>query len=158
MSDPWYFAEGESARGPVRAGNLSVLLARLNNQQTVLIWREGLDRWKRARAIQEAGGARRLPSSALGDLPLVAAASVAPVDPPSGIVQAAKTATQKSVVAMSLVAASVASLFGKSRQAVSPSPSDPSPSDPSPSDPNPSDPADRPASLSISTKALLKAE
>jgi uncharacterized protein DUF2569/uncharacterized protein DUF4339 len=57
-SDAWYYAEGQTQRGPVTLAELSTALVRTASQpKTVMIWRPGLDAWQPAGKVAEVSAA-----------------------------------------------------------------------------------------------------
>jgi hypothetical protein len=43
MTELWYYAEGEEARGPLSLSELVPLLARIADPRRVMVWRHGFE-------------------------------------------------------------------------------------------------------------------
>src|SRR5262249_4546542 len=59
MSDQWYYADGDTARGPLSAGDLVAALAQRPDPRRTLLWRHGFSEWQPAVLVAEIAG--RLP-------------------------------------------------------------------------------------------------
>lgn len=53
MSHSWYYAEGESPRGPVTLAELTSILSLTSQPGSVLVWHPDFSEWKRAEEIKE---------------------------------------------------------------------------------------------------------
>jgi hypothetical protein len=53
MSDSWYYAASEGRVGPLNLRQLKTTLSTLPDAKDVLVWRNGLPDWKRARDLPE---------------------------------------------------------------------------------------------------------
>ena len=53
MSDQWYYADGDTARGPLSAGDLVAALARRPDPRRTLLWRHGFSEWQPAVLVPE---------------------------------------------------------------------------------------------------------
>jgi Protein of unknown function (DUF2569)/GYF domain 2 len=53
MTDLWYYAEGESSRGPLSINELIPLLVRISDPRRIMIWRHGFDDWKPVEEVHE---------------------------------------------------------------------------------------------------------
>jgi fumarate reductase subunit D len=53
MSDAWYYAEGDKAVGPVSLADLEKRLFLVSNAKEVLVWRDGLANWVKAKNLPE---------------------------------------------------------------------------------------------------------
>jgi len=53
MTDLWYYAEGEEARGPLSIDELIPLLIRISDARRIRIWRHGFDDWKQVEDVRE---------------------------------------------------------------------------------------------------------
>jgi Protein of unknown function (DUF2569)/GYF domain 2 len=53
MTDVWYYAEGEEARGPLSLGELLAVLARVADARRVMIWGHGFESWKPVEDVNE---------------------------------------------------------------------------------------------------------
>jgi len=56
MSDQWYYADGDTARGPLSAGDLVAALARRPDPRRTLLWRHGFSEWQPAVLVPEIAG------------------------------------------------------------------------------------------------------
>ena len=53
MSDQWYYADGDTARGPLSAGDLVAALAQRPDPRRTLLWRHGFSEWQPAVLVPE---------------------------------------------------------------------------------------------------------
>jgi hypothetical protein len=53
MSEEWYYAEGEAARGPMTLAELASILARFPDPYHVPVWRPGFERWQWAEDVSD---------------------------------------------------------------------------------------------------------
>jgi hypothetical protein len=53
MTDLWYYAEGEQARGPLSLTELVPLLTRIPDPRRVMVWRQGFTDWKPLEQVRE---------------------------------------------------------------------------------------------------------
>jgi Protein of unknown function (DUF2569)/GYF domain 2 len=53
MSNVWYYAEGETSRGPMTLEELASVLSLVSQPNTVLVWRPGFESWQRAEDVKE---------------------------------------------------------------------------------------------------------
>src|SRR4051794_21923875 len=83
----WYYVEGESARGPVDAGEIENLAATGALQPQTLVWREGMANWEPFQAVA-ARGELRAPQPAAPN-----PASFPPVAQPQTVSQTAPADT-----------------------------------------------------------------
>jgi TPR repeat protein len=49
----WYYAEGDKSVGPISLADLIMILSRLSEAQSVLVWRGGLSDWVQAKDLPE---------------------------------------------------------------------------------------------------------
>jgi GYF domain 2 len=52
MTELWYYAEGEEARGPLSLPELVPLLSRIADPRRVMVWRHGFEEWKLAAPLR----------------------------------------------------------------------------------------------------------
>jgi uncharacterized protein DUF2569/uncharacterized protein DUF4339 len=57
MSDEWYYAEGEAARGPMTLAELASMLVRFSDPYHVPVWRPGFERWQWAEDVTDVAAA-----------------------------------------------------------------------------------------------------
>lgn len=53
MSDRWYYAEGDTTRGPMSAADLVAALSSRPDPRKTLLWRHGFTEWQPAAHVQE---------------------------------------------------------------------------------------------------------
>ena len=53
MTELWYYAEGEEARGPLSLPELVPLLSRIADPRRVMVWRHGFEEWKAVEDVRE---------------------------------------------------------------------------------------------------------
>lgn len=57
MSEEWYYAEGEAARGPMTLAELASILGRFPDPYRVPVWRPGFERWQWAEDVSDVAAA-----------------------------------------------------------------------------------------------------
>src|SRR5262245_10407124 len=83
MSNTWYYADGESTRGPMSLADLTSSLSRAPDPASVLVWRSGFETWRPAGDVEDVATSLFKPRSLRADSATAAIAPSAIIQPAS---------------------------------------------------------------------------